>query len=209
MAEAAGAAGLVLWGLSDHVRADTTWLDGYSRTVRALRVDGLVVLAGVESKILTSKGALDLPRELPPLDYLLISDHQFPGTDGPVHPARISQRIAEGSLGPLDALGQLVAATCMAVHVSPLPPILAHLFSLLPKCGLTEDLVGEEHLNELANACLSADAAVEVNEKWRCPSARVLTHLQARGVRLTAGSDAHRAEAVGRWSYLDEVGAEP
>ena len=205
MAEAAAAAGLASWGLSDHVRADTTWLQDYVRTVRGLRVDGLDVRCGVESKILTSNGALDLPRELPGLDFLLIADHQFPGADGPVHPSRVSQQIAAGSLSPSDAVAQLVRATCEAVLRSPLPPIVAHLFSLLPKCGLSEDLVGGQELDELAAACLSAAAAVEANEKWRCPSARVLSQLHARGVRLTAGSDAHRAEDVGRWSYLDEI----
>ncbi|MEO5746234.1 MAG: PHP-associated domain-containing protein, partial [Terracoccus sp.] len=56
-----------------------------------------------------------------------------------------------------------------------------------------------------AFAALETDSAVEINEKWRCPSPRSLSHLAARGVRLTAGSDAHRAGEVGRWSYLVEV----
>ncbi len=205
MAAAGAATGLHTLGLSDHVRESTAWLPEYVAEVRALRVDGLQIRCGVEVKMLDARGRLDLPASLPELDYLLVADHQFPGPDGPVHPARVLEDITSGRLRRADAIEQVVTATCGALRSSPFPAIVAHLFSLLPKCGLDEGDVTDELLDALASAARETDAAVESNEKWRCPSAPVLSGLADRGVRLTAGSDAHRAADVGRWRYLAEA----
>lgn len=210
MAEAATAAGLHTWGISDHVRASTPWVPDYVREVRRLREvrqpeDGLSIECGVEVKMLDSAGRLDLPARLEGLDYLLVADHQFPGPEGPVKPEQVRQDLAEARLTPTAVLETLIAATGAALHASPFPAIVAHLFSLLPKCGLDEDDVPEQLVDELATACRATDAAVEINEKWRCPSPRVARHLAERGVRLTAGSDAHQAVDIGAWAYLDEV----
>lgn len=205
MAAAAVAAGLHTWGLSDHVRASTTWLPEYVVAVRALRYEPLQIRCGVEAKILDRTGRLDLPPDLPPLDYVLVADHQYPGTDGPEHPDAVREQLAAGRVTTASVLEQLVLATAAAVQASPYPPIVAHLFSLLPKCGLAEQDVPEDLLDALAAACRAADAAVEVNEKWRCPSAGVLARLHSRGVRLVAGTDAHRAADVGRFGYLHDA----
>ncbi len=204
MADAAATAGLTRWALSDHVRASSTWVPDYVTQVRALRVDGVQVLCGVEAKVLDVTGRLDLPPDLPELDHVLVADHQFPGVDGPEYPDRVRTALADGSRDPAEVLAQLVTATARAVAAAPYPPIVAHLFSLLPKTGLTDAEVGDDLIDLLADACLAAGARVEVNEKWRCPSLRVLHRLAARGVELTAGSDAHRVADVGRWSYVDE-----
>jgi putative hydrolase len=205
MADAAAAAGLHTWGLSDHVRADSDWLPGYARRVRALRRDGVTIRVGVEAKILDTAGRLDLPSSLPPLDYVLIADHQFPGTDGPRHPREVAAAIEAGELAAADAVDALVEATCRAVGRAPVPAVVVHPFSLLPKLGRSEADVTDEHCAALAAACRAADAAVEINEKWCCPSPRVVRALASHGVRLVAGSDAHRVEDVGRWRYLDDA----
>lgn len=205
MVAAGAAAGLHTLGLSDHVRASTSWLPEYVREVGALRAPGLAVRCGVEVKILDTTGRLDLPADLPPLDYLLVADHQFPGPDGPVHPDRVRTLVEEGTWDVTSTLDMLVDATARALATSPVPPVLAHLFSLLPKCGLNEEQVHEQHLDALADACLATGGWVEVNEKWRCPGTRTLAHLARRGVVLSAGSDAHRAADVGRWAYLPTV----
>lgn len=205
MADAAVAAGLRTWGLSEHVRADTTWLPEYERLVRDLRRDELVIECGVEATIVDAAGHLDLPPGVAAVDYLLIADHAFPGVDGPVHPDEIRQRIRSGQLDADVAVEQVVIATCSAVLRSPRPPIVVHPFSLLPRLGLDESRLTEELLDELSRACLWADAWVEVDERWRCPSAEVTVALAARGVRICAGSDAHRPEDVGAWSYATEV----
>lgn len=205
MAGAAQVAGLRVWGLADHVRADTLWLPEYVTRVRGLSRPELVIRCGVEAKILDSAGRLDLPPRLPRLDYILVADHQFPGVDGPVHPAEAGRRIAAGSISRGTAVDTLVAATCSALARAPYRPVIAHLFSLLPKVGLSENDVSDEHRAALAAACRAAGAAVEVNEKWRCPSARTLSYLAAAGVEVVAGSDAHRCADIGSWDYLDDI----
>jgi putative hydrolase len=207
MADAAAAAGLRTWGISDHVRADSAWVPEYVARIRGLRRDGLRIRCGVEAKILDTGGSLDLPASLAGLDYVLVSDHQFPAADGPISPRVMGERIAQGAASPSSIVDALVDATAAAVGRAPFRPIVAHLFSLLPKMGISEELVGEDHLHALAAACRGAGASVEANEKWRCPSPRVLRHLRLEGVPLTAGSDAHRTQDVGRWLYLDDVDA--
>jgi putative hydrolase len=205
MADAAVEAGLSSWGLSDHVRADTTWLPEYVTAIRAIRRDGLQIRCGVEAKLLDTAGRLDLPAALPRLDYVLVADHQFPGRDGPQHPSVIRTAIENGKMTSADAVSDLVAATISGVRRSPYLPIIAHLFSLLPKMGLSESDVSDAHLRSLASACLHAGGVVEVNEKWQCPSAHTVVYLARAGVPIIPGSDAHRVEDVGRRDYFDAV----
>ncbi|SHF54297.1 putative hydrolase [Jatrophihabitans endophyticus] len=201
MADAAAAAGLHTWGLSDHVRADSDWVGDYAVRVRALRRPGLTIRCGVEAKILDAAGRLDLPSRLPRLDYVLVADHQYPGADGPVGPRDMRERLAAGRLDAAAVVAGLVEATCRAVALAPYPAIVVHPFSLLPKMGLDEDDVTDEHRTRLAEACLRADAAIEVNEKWRTPTRHTVAFLLAAGVRVVAGSDAHATTAVGAWDH--------
>jgi putative hydrolase len=209
MADAALARGLRGWGLSDHVRGDTTWLPEYIAQVRALRRDGLRIRCGVEATMLDTAGRLDAPAGLDALDYVLIADHQFPGRDGPLSPRAVNEDVGSGRCSASAALDQLVSATTAALANSPTRPVLAHLFSILPRIGLTEEAVTGEHLRSLAAACLAVGAAVEVNEKWRCPSLRVLRSLELAGVRIVAGSDAYASADVGNWRYVQEIDPAP
>ena len=62
---AAQAAGLRELRMVDHVRVSTTYVPEFLAAVRALpTVDGLVVLTGVEAKILDASGAVDAPPEV-------------------------------------------------------------------------------------------------------------------------------------------------
>jgi putative hydrolase len=206
MAAAASVAGLSTLGASDHVRRETSWLPEYVARIRALDGrDNLRVMCGVEAKILDASGRLDIPAAAPPLDYVLVADHQFPSADGPHSPDSVRARIEADPAAAGDVIDTLVVAICKAVALSPAPAVVAHLFSILPKVGIGEDAVSDEHLQALAAACVNAGAAVEINEKWRCPSVTVVRGLAALGVRIVAGSDAHRAGDVGRWVYLDEL----
>lgn len=205
MADAAAAAGLAGWGLSDHVRADSAWVDDYVVRVRALQRRGLQVFCGVEAKILDRAGHLDLPAQVPHLDHVLIADHQYPGPDGPVSPATVTSWLADGRLTAAGAVDTLVDATCAGLRRAPAPAIVAHLFSLLPKLGLGEGEVTDQHRSALAAACLATGSAVEVNEKWVCPSVATVRRLHEAGVRIVRGSDAHRATEVGRHTYWDDV----
>lgn len=203
---AAEAAGLAEVGLSDHVRAGTDWLPGYVAEVRRVAAAApLPVSCGVEVKILDTAGRLDLPADLSGVEYVLVADHQVPLPTGPARPADVRQALVAGRLTPAAVVEHLVAATAAAVAGCPRPAGLAHLFSVLPKIGLTEDDVPDDAVRALGSACLAAGAWVEVNEKWRCPSVRVARLLHEQGVALGGGSDAHRPESVGGWSYARDV----
>ena len=184
--------------LVDHVRRDTDWLPEFTAAVAPFRrQQGPRVLAGVEAKILDTAGRLDLPLDLDGIDLVLIADHQFPGEDGPVHPARAREAIGGGRMTAADAIEQLCQATVNALGATDHRCLLAHLFSLLPKMGLDEVMVPESLLAELARRTALAGAMVEINEKWACPSPRTLAALAREGVRVVAGSDSHHCRDVG------------
>ena len=190
--------GLRTLGLADHVRRDTAGVPEFAAAVAAYRGQpGPRVLAGVEAKILDSDGRLDLPPRLDGVDLVLIADHQFPGDDGPVHPDRVRAAIAGGKLGAAEAIERLCEATAGAVRATDSGPVLAHLFSLLPKIGLDEAMVPGPLLARLASRVAAAGAMVEVNEKWACPSARTAGAMMRAGVRVVAGSDSHYCRSVG------------
>jgi len=184
--------------IADHVRRGTAWVPELVAAVAACRgAAGPRVLAGVEAKILDTAGRLDLPAALDGIDLVLIADHQFPGERGPVHPDRVRASIAGGELSPAAAIEQVCAATAGAVADTGRGRVVAHLFSLLPKIGLAEDEVPASLLGALAAKIARSGAMVEVNEKWRCPTAGTVAALARAGVPVVAGSDSHHCRHVG------------
>jgi putative hydrolase len=203
---AAVAAGLAEVGISDHVRADTGWLPAYTDAIRELaRRSPMPVSCGVEAKILDTAGRIDLPPVVTGVEYVLLADHRVPLPGGPADPADVRAAIAAGRLGAAAVVEFLVEATVRALSAAPRPAGLAHLFSVLPKVGLSEADVPADAVRALGRACRSTGAWVEVNEKWRCPSPSVARGLHAEGAVLCGGSDAHGPEAVGRWAYAREL----
>jgi putative hydrolase len=199
--------------LADHVRRDTAWVPEFAAAVAEYRHEpGLVVLAGVEAKILDSRGRLDAPSALDGIDLVLIADHQFPADNGPVHPAEVRAALEYGGMTPAEAVERLCAATAGAAGQAASAagaaagsgprPLLAHLFSLLPKIGLDEAAIPEPLLADLAKRVAHAGALVEVNEKWCCPSVRTVTALAEAGVVLVAGSDSRQCRDVGRYDFV-------
>lgn len=201
----AAAHGLHTLGLVDHVRRDTTWVPSFVEAVRRLDGrDGVRVLCGVEAKVLDTEGAVDMPPDMPTLDYVLVADHQLPRPGGPMHPAEAVAALAEGELRADGVIDDLVEATVNALGCHD-RVVLAHLFSILPKCGLHEGQVPEPLVRRLGDAVRAAGAIVEVNEKWTCPSRRVAGLLAERGVDITFSTDAHHEQRVGRYDYVAGV----
>ncbi len=196
---AASTAGLSHLRLVDHVRESTTWVPEFLAAVAAAPVpDGLTVLTGVEAKIMDATGRLDLPA-----DYrgtVLIADHQFPGHDGPWSPAETIQRLATG-LSTADALDLLIDGLIGAMGAVD-DGQLAHCFSILPKVGLSESDLTDEHLAAWVSAAARTGTLVEVNEKWACPSPRSLAAARSAGVTLVASTDSHVAHDVGRYDAV-------
>ncbi|RBY89328.1 PHP domain-containing protein [Blastococcus sp. TF02A-30] len=205
---AAQRAGLASIRMVDHVRVGTTYVPEFLAEVAALpRVDGLEVLTGVEAKILDASGRLDVPADLVVgpggVDRVLIADHQFPGPDGSWSPRRTLEELAAG-LSAQDAMSMLVQATCSAMERAGRGQ-LAHLFSLLPKIGLHESELLDEHLTAIADTAVRTGTTVEVNEKWRCPGPRAVLALAAAGVDLVGSTDSHEASTVGSYSWVAEA----
>jgi putative hydrolase len=191
--------------LVDHVRRDTTWVPLFVRAVQPLReLAGIDILAGVEAKILDRSGRLDLPGAtgaLAGIDLVLIADHQFPAEYGPVQPAEIRAALGGGELSPAAAIECLVEATANALRLAE-RPLLAHLFSVLPKIGLDESGVTDRQLGLLAERARDCAAMVEVNEKWSCPSARTLRAFAGAGVPLVASTDSHDCQDIGVYACV-------
>ncbi|MFS0852805.1 PHP domain-containing protein [Microbacterium sp. 179-I 3D4 NHS] len=198
---AAVAAGLDTLRLVDHVRRDTTWVPEYVRAMRALEVpDGLTVLTGVEAKVLDTAGTLDIPALPEGIDRILIADHQFPGSEGPLGPTAVRERMTAG-WSSSDVLDDFVAGIVAAMERHP-GNQLAHCFSLLPKIGLSEDDLGPERLRAWAETAARTDTLVEVNEKWACPEPAALGALRAAGATLVASTDSHEAGTVGKYTRV-------
>lgn len=197
----ASAVGLRELRLVDHVRESTTWVPEFVAAVTAERIPpGLTVLTGVEAKILDASGRLDLPRDLGGVDTVLIADHQFPGTDGPWSPSDTVRRMFDG-LAVEDTADLLVGALAAAM-ASVDSGQLAHCFSILPKIGLSEDDLTDEHLVAWAAAAVDNGTVIEVNEKWACPGPRAIMAARAAGARLVASTDSHDAADVGRYTVV-------
>jgi len=109
--------------------------------------------------------------------------------------------ISSGEVSPQEVIECLVEATASALGLVE-RPVLAHLFSVLPKLGLAESEVPDRMLGLLAHRALAAGAMVEVNEKWSCPSARTLRAFASADVRLVASTDSHDCKDVGRYASV-------
>lgn len=207
VASAAGH-GMHTLGLVDHVRRSTEWVPSFVEVVRALEgTAGLRILCGVEAKILDVEGTIDMPVDMPTLDYVLVADHQLPRPEGPMHPADARDRLSEGTLRADTVIEDLVEATVNGMGCYD-RVILAHLFSILPKCGLDEDQVPDDLVRRIGQAAREASVVIEVNEKWTCPSKRVVDLLARTRVDLTLSTDAHHETRVGRYSYVTETVAD-
>jgi putative hydrolase len=209
--KAARERGLRALCLVDHVRRDTTWVADFAEAVDQYRLHpGPQVLAGVEAKILDISGQLDVPPDLDHrIDLVLIADHQFPADNGPVHPDEMRLAISQGAMTATEAIERLCEATANSLRAAVLDagfrPLLAHLFSVLPKIGLDEAMVPDSLLTYLAKRVAHAGAMVEVNEKWSCPSARTVTAMADAGVCLVAGSDSHHCRDIGVYNSVQQT----
>jgi putative hydrolase len=199
--------GLARLGCVDHVRRDTCWVREYARAVGAAAASTHVTMsAGIEAKILDRAGALDLPADFREADFLYAADHQFPWDDGPRSPHEMRAQIADGRLASLEAIDRLIEATMGTMRrYAEHPLVLAHLFSILPKIGVDEVLVPLQSIRALGAVAAETGTVVEVSERWRCPSIDAARELRAAGVRLVSSTDSHRADTIGRYSYVTDV----
>jgi putative hydrolase len=199
--EEAESLGLETLTCVDHVRRDTDWLPEYVAAIERLRpTTGVELLCGIEAKLLNTAGDLDLP-ELPAgIDRIYAADHQVPLADGPHHPREVREDIEAGRRSAGDVLSAIVESTANAVrrHEN---VVIAHLFSVLPKLGLEESEVPMGLIEGLADAAAESGSWVEIDERWKCPSARTLRPFVDRGVTVLMSTDSHMREKIGRFDY--------
>lgn len=189
----------------DHVRFDTAWVPEFVAAVREAGERTPIDLhCAIEAKILDTRGTLDLPPHLEGIDSVYAADHQVPSLEGPLNPHTVREEIESGALDPQEVLRWIVGATAAAVHRHP-DVVIAHLFSVLPKIGLGEEDVPRSLIESLADAAAESGARIEVDERWRCPSARTLRPFCRRDVPLLLSTDSHRRETIGRFDYCAGV----
>jgi putative hydrolase len=202
---AAEALGLQELTCVDHVRVSTDWVPAYVEAVHAARGSTDVKLGcGIEAKLLDTDGTLDLPPEFEGIDAIYAADHQVPLADGPHHPRQIRTEIENGARTAASVIEAIVTSTAAAARRYP-NVVVAHLFSVLPKIGLTEDDVDPELVQRLATACAESGAWVEISERWQCPSAQTLRPFLDHGVTVVVSTDSHRSDTIGRYAYCADV----
>jgi putative hydrolase len=195
--------GLSLLGCVDHVRADSTYVPSLVAAVQELRRSTRVELcAAVEAKMLDDSGALDLPPDgiLQGIDFVVIADHQVPSPDGPRDPAAVRDAITGGNLDQAMVFNWIVDATSRALERRP-GALIAHLFSVLPKAGVSDAAIDARGLATLIGSAKSSGAMLEVSERWQTPSRSVAAAFAQAGVPVVASTDAHRPQDIGRYLY--------
>ena len=197
--------GLTRMGCVDHVRRTSRWIDTYVTSIhRAQTLTKVILSAGVEAKIISTEGDLDVPDRLDGIDVVFAADHQFPSSTGPIAPAEVKRRLKAGELTADQFFVDLLTATTMVVRRNP-GVVLAHLFSIVPKVGLDPSSIPLIKLDPLIDAARRHGACVEVDERWRCPTLQVTQLFAAAGVQIIPSSDSHRPEHIGRYSYVTTV----
>jgi putative hydrolase len=184
--------------LVDHVRTDTTWVPEYVAEVNRLRqTTAVALLIAVEAKILTCQGDLDVPENLNGVDRIYAADHQVPGLVGPEHPRLVQERLRDNACHASDITQAVVSGTVSAMRRNHGVLVLAHLFSILPKVGLSEDDVTDEQIDFIAEVAADTRTTIEISERWRCPAARSVRRFRDAGVSIVVSTDSHDLTTLG------------
>ncbi len=198
--------GLRRLGLVDHVRHDTTWVPKFVRAVDALRkTTDIELICGVETRMLDEYGAMDLPQDLGGVDRVYIADHRLPFADKCLTPKEVRALSRSNAVTTPDIVAALVRASIASMRRSPLPAVLAHWGSILPKIDIDPHSVTESQLDRLAEAAVETGTWVEVDERWQAPCSATVLGLAKRGVPIVFSSDAHRAPSIGQFPWATTV----
>jgi putative hydrolase len=201
--------------LVDHVRADTDWLPAFiEATGRLIDQDHdgpgqpLEIRLGVETKVLDRSGRLDLPPGTGALDHVLVADHQFPLADGPHPPAEIKAGREDGTWTDDELVASLIESVGHSLGTVAGRGILAHMFSIPPKTGMSEDDLPPAGLDWLARRCAEHGVGVEANVRWDCPAGSTLRHSVRHKVPVVCATDSHRVETNGCYEQVGCLVAE-
>lgn len=199
----AEAVGLTELTCVDHVRRETDWVPEYvAEVARVARETPVRLRCGIEAKLLDTSGRLDLPeRGLDGVEWVYAADHQVPMDDGVHHPDEVRDGIERGRYDAGEVVAGIIAATERCLPRHPGRIVIAHIFSVLPKIGVAEADVPRELIESLAEMTHATGNRIEVNERYRTPSAATLLPFTRRGVPLLMSTDSHRRGTIGRYDH--------
>lgn len=199
---AASNAGLTSMAMVEHVRADSAWVPLWAEEVAWYRTTTeLDLLSGVEAKLLDVDGTLDLPSDVSGVDMIVVADHLVPSRHGLLTPTEVRGGLVDGTLDRLQIIHDLVDALLGAAARTPRIQI-AHLFSSLAKAGISEQEVSTSEIDRLTEGLGAAGVAVEISERWRCPSLRTLAAMRSAGATVVCSTDSHTTATIGRYEYV-------
>jgi hypothetical protein len=205
---AADRSGLSALTFADQAGPDTTWLSAYAAAVRRARHRTEMTLrVAAEVEVVRPDGWLALPSDLAPLDALSMAVSSLPVDGELLTPREVRTRLGAGLLAAGQVAELLVAATVKGLERASryVPTQLARPLALLGQAGLDDAAVTPALIADLASACRTTGAVVEVSEAWRSPSPRIVEMLLDAAVSVVPASDARYAAEVGRWQYLRRV----
>ncbi len=180
--------GLLSIALTEHVRADSDWIERYCREVRAEAARSHIrVLCGAEARILNDEGDIHLGKEaVNQFDLIVASIHRLPDSSRGLSPE------------------QIYCESLIHACENPLVDILGHAMHA-PK-ELSGWTMSESDQRAVAKAAARNGVAIEVNRKYDVPSIEFLKICLDEGCLFSMGSDAHRKEEVGEVeSLLDKL----
>ncbi|MCX8204858.1 MAG: PHP domain-containing protein [Candidatus Nezhaarchaeota archaeon] len=188
--------GLAALGVSDHYVSNSAPRGrmGRSKVKEYLsQASSLGLLKGVEVDIYEDGGVSIAPSERWLFDYIIGGVHRLGGIDFWRDPSSIPR---PGRF--MEALREAIVGAIESGHID----VVAHL-TWLPEDlrGAEGDLITDSWVGSIVRAAASRGVAIEVNGMWKVPGERVVERCLKEGVKLSMGSDAHRAGDVGDLSY--------
>ncbi|MEM4699633.1 MAG: PHP domain-containing protein [Candidatus Nezhaarchaeales archaeon] len=202
----ARARGLASLGVSDHYSSAPALRGrmGRGRLKEYLsQASSLGLLRGVEVDVYEDGEVSMDPPERGLFDYVIGGVHRLEGVDFWGDPSPIPS--------PREFVERLREAVVAAIERRSVD-VIAHLTWLPEDLRSAEGrLITDDWIDSVVGAAASAGVAIEVNGMWEVPDERVVRRCLREGVKLSMGSDAHRASDVGNLDYplrlLGELGA--
>lgn len=197
MLTAASESGLALVAFTEHVRRGIDWFDAFYAEVRreAAAFPSMRVLIGIEAKALDLSGGLDAdPATIARAEVVLGACHNFPDGRGGFVGAKELSAVQAAEI-EFQALWELLDHPELDVLAHPGAYTRKH-FGSFP----------EEGLRLLAWKAARNGRAIELNGEY-VPAdefERLIAVCAEEGAWVTLGSNAHRAEEVGRIGRLLE-----
>lgn len=200
--------------LTTHIRHDTpeTHVSSWAEDTRALwlTLSNTAALISVETKLLTPDGDLDAPvgllsllRDTGRLDTIHIADHQHPTPAGPLTPETVRKQLEARTVRVEELLKWLTDAYVGAMYRYP-GSILAHPCSITDKTGIS-DAFTDRQLNAIVEVARETQCAVEVNNKWNSPTARMYRAAREAGAALVNATDSHHGNDHVRRDHLNAL----